>query len=231
MWRYLALKLLLQTCLVAAEWWVFDICTFVLGSVNEEWLVPQAVGVFILHSIFTIFKFFSMAASSQVQEAVHETYYRRAVFILKATVLVLWLLALASGTLLTAIRDVITTIFIDDDFAAAYAEDSMPLMGIFPFLKATQVLGFYISSRVNHSKMQQAFNYGCVFICQTVVGLLIGMSLLFYAKRGMNGLWSGLLIGMILQVSLIVWIDSCIVSCQQKFQLLILFPFQDFLLF
>jgi len=208
-WAEVLKPMLICLCIVIAEWWVFDVVTILIGPYRTDWVVSHAVNVYIIEAIFVLFTCFAAGTSVQALEAMDASYYRRGIFIIKASLFIMWTTALVIGGILALSQEAIVKIFAKD-LDTWSVEKTLSIVAILPYLKVSQTLGFHIKRRISQS------SFVFLMSCQLILGFPLGMCLLFFSDRGIYGIWVGYIIGMFVQM---VYFLSGLYSYVQEFSI------------
>ncbi|XP_040604736.1 multidrug and toxin extrusion protein 2 isoform X5 [Mesocricetus auratus] len=174
--------------MVCTEWWTFEIGTFLAGLVNVTELGAQAV-IYELASVAYMVPFgFGVAASVRVGNALGAGNAEQARCSCTTVLLCAGVCALLVGILLAALKDVVAYIFTNDKDIISLVSQVMPIFAPFHLFDALAGTCGGVLRGTGKQKIGAILNaigyYG--------FGFPIGVSLMFAAKLGIIGLWSGL---------------------------------------
>ncbi|CAH6786221.1 multidrug and toxin extrusion protein 2 [Phodopus roborovskii] len=176
--------------MVCIEWWTFEIGTFLAGLVNVTELGAQAV-IYELASVAYMVPFgFGVAASVRVGNALGAGNAEQARCSCTTVLLCAGVCALLVGILLAALKDVVAYIFTNDKDIISLVSRVMPIFAPFHLFDALAGTCGGVLRGTGKQKIGAILNaigyYG--------FGFPIGVSLMFAAKLGIIGLWSGLVV-------------------------------------
>ncbi|CAO2643478.1 Multidrug and toxin extrusion protein 2 [Lemmus lemmus] len=176
--------------MVCIEWWTFEIGTFLAGLVNVTELGAQAV-IYELASVAYMVPFgFGVAASVRVGNALGAGNAEQARRSCTTVLLCAGVCALLVGILLAALKDVVAYIFTNDKDIIFLVSQVMPIFVPFHLFDALAGTCGGVLRGTGKQKIGAILNaigyYG--------FGFPIGVSLMFAAKLGIIGLWSGLVV-------------------------------------
>ncbi|XP_038183499.1 multidrug and toxin extrusion protein 2 [Arvicola amphibius] len=189
--------------MVCIEWWTFEIGTFLAGLVNVTELGAQAV-IYELASVAYMVPFgFGVAASVRVGNALGAGNAEQARRSCATVLLCAGVCALLVGILLAALKDVVAYIFTNDKDIVSLVSQVMPIFAPFHLFDALAGTCGGVLRGTGKQKIGAILNaigyYG--------LGFPIGVSLMFAAKLGIIGLWSGLVVCVFSQaVSYLIYI-------------------------
>ncbi|KAM6986803.1 multidrug and toxin extrusion protein 1-like [Aplochiton taeniatus] len=197
----LAIPSMLMMCL---EWWTYEIGGFLAGLISEAELGAQSV-VYELATIAYMFPLgFSVAASVRVGNALGAGNTQQAKLSGKVALICGLISSCFVGTFFGVSRDVIGYIFTTELVIVERVADIMMVFGFFHlFDAAAGVMGGIV-----RGAGKQIVGAVCTLVGYYMVGFPIGVSLMFAAKMGIIGLWSGLFICVILQstfLAILLW--------------------------
>ncbi|XP_004648003.1 multidrug and toxin extrusion protein 2 [Octodon degus] len=189
---HLAIPSMFMVCI---EWWTFEVGTFLAGLINVTELGAQAI-VYELVSVAYMVPFgFGVAASVRVGNALGAGNAEQARCSCTAVLLCASMCALAVGLLLTALKDVIAYIFTKDEDIISLVSHVMLIFAPFHLFDALAGAGGGVLRGIGKQKTGALLNV----ISYYVFGFPIGVSLMFAAKLGIIGLWSGLTVCVFIQ--------------------------------
>ncbi|KAG1951770.1 multidrug and toxin extrusion protein [Pimephales promelas] len=189
---HLAIPSMLMLC---AEWWTYEIGGLLSGLISEVELGAQSV-LYGLANIAYMFPIgFSVAGSVRVGNAVGAGDVAQAKLSARLSIICAVSVAVVLATVVGSSKNVIAYIFTNDKDIRARVATVMVLYAPFHLLDATAAAGGSIVKGLGKQKMGAI----CNLVGYYGVGCPIGISLMFAAKMGIFGLWTGLLISVFLQ--------------------------------
>uniref|UniRef100_A0A671N2Q7 Multidrug and toxin extrusion protein n=1 Tax=Sinocyclocheilus anshuiensis TaxID=1608454 RepID=A0A671N2Q7_9TELE len=182
----LAIPSMLMMC---AEWWTYEIGGLLSGLISEVELGAQSV-VYGLANIAYMFPIgFSVAGNVRVGNAMGAGDVAQAKLSAKLSIICAVSVAVVLATVFGSSRNVIAYIFTNDK--VIWGEN----MNYYFFLQTNQAA----SGSIVKGLAKQKIGAVCNLVGYYAVGFPIGISLMFAAKWGIFGLWTGLLISVFLQ--------------------------------
>uniref|UniRef100_A0A673J9R6 Multidrug and toxin extrusion protein n=1 Tax=Sinocyclocheilus rhinocerous TaxID=307959 RepID=A0A673J9R6_9TELE len=189
---HLAIPSMLMMC---AEWWTYEIGGLLSGLISEVELGAQSV-VYGLANIAYMFPIgFSVAGNVRVGNAMGAGDVAQAKLSAKLSIICAVSVAVVLATVFGSSRNVIAYIFTNDKDITMRVATVMVLFAPFHLLDATAVT----SGSIVKGLAKQKIGAVCNLVGYYAVGCPIGISLMFAAKWGIFGLWTGLLISVFLQ--------------------------------
>ncbi|KAF4104176.1 multidrug and toxin extrusion protein 1 isoform X1 [Onychostoma macrolepis] len=189
---HLAIPSMLMMC---AEWWTYEIGGLLSGLISEEELGAQSV-VYGLANIAYMFPIgFSVAGNVRVGNAMGAGDVEQAKLSAKLSMICAVSVAVVLATVIGSSRNVIAYIFTNEKDITMRVATVMVLFAPFHLLDATAAAGGSIVKGLGKQKIGAV----CNLVGYYAVGFPIGISLMFAAKWGIFGLWTGLLISVFLQ--------------------------------
>uniref|UniRef100_A0A8D2B7X2 Multidrug and toxin extrusion protein n=1 Tax=Sciurus vulgaris TaxID=55149 RepID=A0A8D2B7X2_SCIVU len=176
--------------MVCIEWWTFEIGTFLAGLINVTELGAQAVIYELASAAYMVPFGFGVAASVRVGNALGAGNAEQARCSCTTVLLCAGVCALAVGVLLAALKDVVAYIFTSDKDIISLVSQVMPIFAPFHLFDALAGTCGGVLRGMGKQKIGAILNA----IGYYVFGFPIGVSLMFAAKLGIIGLWSGLIV-------------------------------------
>ncbi|KAF5904361.1 multidrug and toxin extrusion protein 1-like, partial [Clarias magur] len=181
--------------MLGAEWWTYELGAFLAGLISEVELGSQTV-TYELANIAYMFPIgFSVAGSVKVGNALGAGNTELAKLSAKITITCAVSISVCLAVIIGSCKDVISYIFSNDEEIREAVSRVMVLYAPFHILDATAGAGGNIVRALGKHLIGAAGNlvgyYG--------IGFPIGVSLMFVAKMGIFGLWTGLLICVFVQ--------------------------------
>ncbi|XP_056141216.1 multidrug and toxin extrusion protein 1 [Lampris incognitus] len=188
----LAIPSMLMFCL---EWWLYEIGGFLAGVISEVELGAQSI-VYELATIAYMFPMgFSVAVSVRVGNALGAGNTEQAKLSSKVSLVSAFIVSCFVGAFLGVTRDVIGYIFTTDEEIVQRVSDVMVMYGFIHLADATAG----VTGGIVRGAGKQTTGALCNLVGFYFIGFPIGASLMFTAKLGIVGLWSGLFICVIIQ--------------------------------
>ncbi|KAK2880996.1 hypothetical protein QQF64_008657 [Cirrhinus molitorella] len=188
----LAIPSMLMMC---AEWWTYEIGGLLSGLISEVELGSQSV-VYGLANIAYMFPIgFSVAGNVRVGNAMGAGDVIQAKLSAKLSIICAVSVAVVLATIIGSSKNVIAYIFTNDKEIVTRVATVMVLFAPFHLLDATAAACGSIVKGLGKQKIGAV----CNLVGYYAVGFPIGISLMFAAKWGIFGLWTGLLISVFLQ--------------------------------
>ncbi|XP_059234652.1 multidrug and toxin extrusion protein 2 isoform X1 [Mustela nigripes] len=176
--------------MVCIEWWTFEIGTFLAGLISVTELGAQAIIYELASAAYMLPLGFGVAASVRVGNALGAGNAEQARHSSVTVVLCAGVCALVVGVLLAALRDVVAYIFTSDRDIIYLVSQVMPIFAPFHLFDALAGTCGGVLRGTGKQKIGAILNA----VGYYVFGFPIGVSLMFAAKLGIIGLWSGLII-------------------------------------
>ncbi|KAK5621810.1 hypothetical protein CRENBAI_011397 [Crenichthys baileyi] len=188
----LAIPSMLMLCL---EWWIFEVGGFLAGVISEVELGANSI-IYELAVIAYMFPLgFAAAASVRVGNALGAGNTEQAKLSCKVPIICASIIACVIAAILAACRDVIGYIFTSDqDILLRVSE----VMIIFCFTHLCDAVAG-VTGGVLRGSGKQLVGALCNLVGYYFIGFPIGVSLMFAARMGIVGLWTGLTICVLMQ--------------------------------
>ncbi|CAI5679141.1 unnamed protein product [Oreochromis niloticus] len=188
----LAVPSMLMLCL---EWWMFQVGGFLAGVISEAELGAQSV-TYQLASLAYMFPLgFASAASVRVGNALGAGNIEQAKLSCKVPIICAFTIACFVSTILGISKNVIGYIFTSDLDILQRASD---VIVIFSFLHLADAIGA-VAGGVLRGVGKQLVGALCNLVGYYFIGLPTGASLMFAAKMGIVGFWTGLTVCVLVQ--------------------------------
>nr|XP_035929348.1 multidrug and toxin extrusion protein 2-like [Halichoerus grypus] len=188
--------------MVCIEWWTFEIGTFLAGLISVTELGAQAIIYELASAAYMLPLGFGVAASVRVGNALGAGNAEQARHSSVTVLLCAGVCALVVGVLIAALKDVVAYIFTSDRLQLSWEQGMvlrdiiylvsqvMPIFAPFHLFDALAGTCGGVLRGTGKQKIGAILNA----IGYYVFGFPIGVSLMFAAKLGIIGLWSGLII-------------------------------------
>ncbi|XP_022595806.1 multidrug and toxin extrusion protein 1-like isoform X1 [Seriola dumerili] len=193
----LAIPSMLMICL---SWWIFEIGGFLAGVISEVELGAQSIAYQLCIIAYMFPLGFSVAASVRVGNALGAGNTKQAKLSCKVPIICAFILACFVGASLSIARNVIGYIFTSEQDIIKRVADVMLLFGFMHVGDATAG----VAAGVLRGAGKQLFGALCNLIGLYIIGFPIGVYLMFAAKMGIVGLWTGLTLCVSLQAIVFV---------------------------
>ncbi|XP_037546016.1 multidrug and toxin extrusion protein 1-like [Nematolebias whitei] len=188
----LAIPSMLMLCL---EWWMFEVGGFLAGLISEVELGAHAI-IYELAVVAYMFPLgFSAAASVRVGNALGAGNVEQAKLSCKVPIFCTFIIPCFVGAIFGSSRNVVGYIFTTDPDILERVAD---VMIVFAFTHvADSAAG--VAGGVLRGAGKQLIGALCNLVGYYFIGFPIGVSLMFAAKMGIVGLWTGLTICVLMQ--------------------------------
>ncbi|XP_036380967.1 multidrug and toxin extrusion protein 1-like [Megalops cyprinoides] len=188
----LAIPSMLMLCL---EWWTYEIGGFLAGLISEVELASQSV-VYELATIAYMFPLgFAVAASVRVGNALGAGNLEQAKLSTKVSIMCAVVVSFFVAAVIGALKNVIGYIFTTDEEIVNRVKEVMILYSCFHIFDALAA----VTGGVVRGAGRQMIGALCNLVGYYFVGFPIGVTLMFAAKMGIIGLWTGLFICVFVQ--------------------------------
>ncbi|KAM5214651.1 multidrug and toxin extrusion protein 1-like isoform 4-T4 [Hipposideros larvatus] len=188
----LAIPSMLMLCI---EWWAYEIGSFLSGILGLVELGTQSIVYELAAVVFMIPTGFSVAASVRIGNALGAGNIEQAKRSSVVSVLVTELCAVTFCVLLLSCKDLVGYIFTTDREIIALVAQVVPIYAVSHLFEGLACTSGGILRGSGNQKVGAIFNA----IGYYVIGLPIGISLMFATRLGVIGLWSGIIICTICQ--------------------------------
>ncbi|KAL7831893.1 hypothetical protein AOLI_G00294410 [Acnodon oligacanthus] len=184
---HLAIPGMLMLC---AEWWTYELGAFLAGLISPVELGAQSIIYELANVAYMVPIGFSVAGSVRVGNAMGAGDTEQAKLSAKLAMAMAVSVAVCLAVIVGFTKDVISYIFSSDEQIRARVATVMVLYAPFHLLDATAASAGSIVRGLGKQKLGAVGNVFGYY----AVGFPIGVSLMFAAKMGIFGLWTGLLI-------------------------------------
>ncbi|XP_038669046.1 multidrug and toxin extrusion protein 1-like, partial [Scyliorhinus canicula] len=188
----LAIPSMLMICI---EWWAFDIGTFLAGLLNQNQLGAQTIVFQIELLQYLVPLSYGMAATVLVGNALGASDPEQAMSSAKVALCCMVCIALVISSILLAIKNVVGYVFTNDKEIAHLVSQVIPLNAAFYLFDSMAGVSGGVIRGVGKQKLGAIGNLVGFY----AIGLPIGISLMFKTKLGIIGLWTGMLICVVVQ--------------------------------
>ncbi|KAJ4929628.1 hypothetical protein JOQ06_018651 [Pogonophryne albipinna] len=189
---HLAIPSMLMLCL---EWWLYEIAGFLAGIISEVELGAQSI-VYQLAAIVYMFPMgISLAASVRVGNALGAGNTEQAKLSSKVSFICACCVSCLIGAVLIVFKDLVGYIFTTEKDIIQRVSDVMKMFGVIHVAEA--IAG--VTGGIVRGTGKQMIGAVCNLVGFYLIGLPIGVSLMFPVKMGIVGLWSGFLISVLIQ--------------------------------
>ncbi|XP_060799988.1 multidrug and toxin extrusion protein 1 [Neoarius graeffei] len=181
--------------MLSAEWWVFELGAFLAGLINETELASQSV-TFELANLALMFSLgFSVAGGVRVGNALGAGSPEQAKLSAKISIACAVCVSVCLAVIIGSSKDDISYIFSNDQQVRERVSRIMVLYAPFSLLDATAAAAGSIIRGLG----KQVIGAAGSLVGYYGIGVTIGVSLMFAAKLGIFGFWTGLLTCVFLQ--------------------------------
>ncbi|XP_054996781.1 multidrug and toxin extrusion protein 1 isoform X2 [Sorex araneus] len=189
---HLAIPSMLMLCI---EWWAYEIGSFLSGILGMVELGAQSVVYELTVIVYMIPTGFSVAASVRVGNALGAGNIEQAKRSSAVALIITELLAVTLCVLMLSCKDLVGYIFTTDREIIALVAQVVPIYAVSHLFDGLACTSGGILRGSGNQKVGAIINA----IGYYVIGLPIGISLMFAAKLGVIGLWAGIIICVISQ--------------------------------
>ncbi|KAM4795903.1 multidrug and toxin extrusion protein 2-like [Rhinophrynus dorsalis] len=183
--------------MICIEWWTFEIGGFLAGFISVVELGGQAIMLEMATVAYMVPFGFSVAASVRVGNALGAGNIEKAKTSSKVALLCTVFFAVLTSILVAGLKDVVAYIFTTDREIVVLVSQLMLIFAPFHLCDAMACTCGGVLRGTGRQKIGAVMNAVGYYL----IGFPIGISLMFAAKYGVVGLWSGLLICVFLQAS------------------------------
>ncbi|XP_012603390.1 multidrug and toxin extrusion protein 1-like isoform X1 [Microcebus murinus] len=189
---HLAIPSMLMLCI---EWWAYEVGSFLSGILGMVELGAQSIVYELATIVYMIPSGFSMAASVRVGNALGAGNIHQARTSTAVALLITELFAVTFCVLLLGCKDLVGYIFTTDQDIIDLVAQVVPIYAISHLFEALACTCGGILRGSGNQKVGAIVNA----IGYYVVGLPVGIALMFATKLGVIGLWSGIIICVVSQ--------------------------------
>ncbi|KAM6960537.1 multidrug and toxin extrusion protein 1 [Aplochiton taeniatus] len=193
----LAIPSMLMLCV---EWWCYEIGGFLAGLISEVELGAQSI-IYELSTIAYMFPLgFSVAGSVRVGNSLGAGDTEQAKLSSKLSMFCAALVSMCLAVIIGSAKDHISYVFTYDEQIRRRVAEIMTFYAPFLLLDALSAS----SGGIIRGAGKQKIGAICNIVGFYGIGFPIGVSLMFAAKLGITGLWSGMLICVFVQCSFLI---------------------------
>ncbi|XP_074536360.1 multidrug and toxin extrusion protein 1-like [Halichoeres trimaculatus] len=194
---YLAIPSMVMLCV---EWWTYEIGSFLAGLISEVELGAQSV-VFELANVAYMFPLgFAIAGNVRVGNALGAGDTEQAKLSAKLTMFCAGSVSVCLAIIIGSLKDHISYVFTYDEQIRERVADVISFYAPFLLLDAMSAS----SGGIIRGAGKQKVGAICNILGYYGVGFPVGVSLMFAAKMGIKGLWTGLFTCVFLQCSFLI---------------------------
>ncbi|XP_044211110.1 multidrug and toxin extrusion protein 1 [Thunnus albacares] len=195
---HLAIPSMVMLCV---EWWTYEIGGFLAGLISEVELGAQSV-VYQLANVAYMFPLgFSVAGNVRVGHALGAGETEQAKLSAKLAIFCAGSVSICLAILIGSLKDHISYVFTYDEQIRERVADVIAFYAPFLLLDAISAS----SGGIIRGTGKQKVGAVCNFVGYYGIGFPIGVSLMFAAKLGIKGLWTGLFTCVSLQCSFLIF--------------------------
>nr|XP_048304104.1 multidrug and toxin extrusion protein 1 [Myodes glareolus] len=189
----LAVPSMLMLCI---EWWAYEIGSFLSGILGMVELGAQSITYELALIVYMIPAGFSVAANVRVGNALGAGNIEQAKKSSAVSLIVTELFAVTFCVLMISCKDLVGYIFTTDRDIVALVAQVVPIYAVSHLFESLACTCGGVLRGTGNQKVGAIVNA----IGYYVIGLPIGIALMFAAKLGVIGLWSGIIICTVCQV-------------------------------
>ncbi|XP_029964793.1 multidrug and toxin extrusion protein 1 [Salarias fasciatus] len=186
--------------MLCAEWWSYEIGSFLAGIISEVELGAQSVVFQLANIAYMCPMGFGIAGCVRVGNALGAGQTEQAKLSAKMTLLSAGSIAVCFAILFGSLKEHISYIFTYDEQIRKRVAEVMSFYAVFLFVDGLSAA----SSGVIRGAGKQKVGAFCIVVGYYALGLPTGIILMFVAKLGILGLWIGMLICASLQCSFLI---------------------------
>ncbi|XP_026780029.3 multidrug and toxin extrusion protein 1 isoform X1 [Pangasianodon hypophthalmus] len=186
---------ILGMLMLSAEWWTYELGAFLAGLISEVELGAQSITYELANIAYMCPIGFSVAGGVRVGNALGAGNTEQAKLSAKISIACTVSVSVCLAVIIGSSKDVISYIFSNDQQIREIVSHVMVLYAPFHLLDATAAAGGSIVRALG----KQMFGAAGNLVGYYGIGFPTGVSLMFAAKMGIFGLWTGLLICVFLQ--------------------------------
>ncbi|XP_070938598.1 multidrug and toxin extrusion protein 1 isoform X2 [Macaca nemestrina] len=188
----LAIPSMLMLCM---EWWAYEVGSFLSGILGMVELGAQSIVYELAIVVYMVPAGFSVAASVRVGNALGAGDMEQARKSSTVSLLITVLFAVAFSVLLLSCKDLVGYIFTTDRDIINLVAQVVPIYAVSHLFEALACTSGGVLRGSGNQKVGAIVNT----VGYYVVGLPIGITLMFATKLGVMGLWSGIIICTVFQ--------------------------------
>ncbi|XP_064425115.1 multidrug and toxin extrusion protein 2-like [Latimeria chalumnae] len=193
----LAIPSLLMLCV---EWWAYEIGSLLAGLISKVELGAQSILYLFSSALYKIPLGIGVAVSVRIGNALGARKTEQARASSKTTLICGVCVAVTLAAISAGLKDVIGYIFTTEKGIIELAAKIVPIFAFLHVFDATAGICSGILRGVGKQKIGAIIN----LIAFYGIGIPIGVALMFAAKLGIRGLWTGLLICVVVQSTLFI---------------------------
>ncbi|XP_067866756.1 multidrug and toxin extrusion protein 2-like isoform X2 [Heterodontus francisci] len=183
------------------ELWAYEMGSFLAGLISQVELGAQSVIFQVLTVLYMTHVGIGMAAGVRVGMALGGGDPRQAKISAMTAIVCTGCVALILMTLLLGLKDVIAKVFTSDRQIVELVSKTIPILAP---AHLSDAIGSGVASGIVRGSGKQKIGAVANLVVFYLVGIPIGISLMFAAKLGILGLWSGLTISTFLLSSFLL---------------------------
>jgi len=195
-WKQFVLLALPGSLMILFDWGTSEVGVFVVGLLGKVELGTQSVIFNIIATLFTLPLSISLVATVKVGHFLGSGEPSKAKNVAKSALILCWFLGLLDATILVSAKDYVGRVFSNTKGVIEMVSKLAPMTAAFHILDGSQGVLAGILRGLGLQK------YGAIsnFVGFGIVGLPIGIVFATVLKLSVLGFWSGISIGMALQV-------------------------------
>ncbi|XP_052626342.1 protein DETOXIFICATION 40 isoform X1 [Lactuca sativa] len=203
LWAFLKLSTA-SAVMLCLETWYFQILILIAGLLPNPEIALDSLAVCgtILGWVLMISIGFNAAASVRVSNELGAGHPKSAAFAVVVVTVSSFVVALICAIILLATRHVISYAFTEGETVANAVSELTPLLAVSILLNGIQPVLSGVAVGCGWQAFVAYVNVGCYY----VVGVPLGVLLAFKFNFGAKGIWSGLVGGMTMQTTILLWV-------------------------
>uniref|UniRef100_A0A8C4QVU0 Multidrug and toxin extrusion protein n=1 Tax=Eptatretus burgeri TaxID=7764 RepID=A0A8C4QVU0_EPTBU len=200
-----------STMMICLEWWVYEISTILAGILGKVEQAAQSTIYQLTTISYTIPMGVAMAATVQVGSALGAGQIEQAKLSAKVSMICAIFLAVFNALILVSLKDVLGYLFSNNQKVVKMVAFILPLCSGFQLFDGLSV----ISGGILRGCALQKIGALCCLIGYYVIGIPIGICLMFLTHLHVFGMWVGLFISIFMQ-SVFMLISVAMVNWESK---------------
>ncbi|XP_029957238.1 multidrug and toxin extrusion protein 1-like [Salarias fasciatus] len=194
---HLAIPSMLMFCL---EWWLYDVAGVLAGVISETELASQSVACQLSAFLYMFPVGFFASASVRVGNALGAGNTELAKLSARVSFIFAFVFSCVIGAFVRGTKDVIGYIFTSEKDVIRRVAD---IMGLYCFIHIVEAIAG-VTGAIVRGAGKQKVGAVCSFVGFYIVGLPVGVSLMFPVELGIVGFWIGLLISVSSQAAVYI---------------------------
>lgn len=194
-------KLGMAGCMmVCLEWWSFDVGFYLAGLLGEESIGAHAIIMYTATTGEMIPYGIGIAAAIRIGNNLGAKKPGIAHVASVASLSLGVIAAVVLAILYISLKDVIPYLFTSDSMTVKLASSILPICAMFAVMDCLATVCGGVMRGIGHQAVAAAVD----FLGYYLIGLPLGISLMFPLQRGIHGFWSGMTLGIFIQALFLV---------------------------